>query len=149
MSIKINKASLSDLDALLILEKECFISPWQETNLKYEISENPVGKFYVLKDEEKIIGFCDYWITFDNATICQICVSKKYRQKGYASLMLQRIIDECKSNRLDNINLEVRENNVNARNLYKKFGFAEILLKKQYYSNGDNAVYMIKELVCL
>ena len=40
--------------------------------------------------------------------------------------------------------LEVRENNFAAIDLYNKFGFQQISLRKEYYSNGEDAIVMIK-----
>ena len=48
--------------------------------------------------------------------------------------------------KIRNITLEVRKNNEKAVNLYQKHGFKTVLTKEKYYSNGDDAYYMIKEL---
>ena len=39
--------------------------------------------------------------------------------------------------RVINITLEVRVSNEIARNLYKKFGFREVALRKYYYGDED------------
>ena len=45
----------------------------------------------------------------------------------------------------ERIFLEVRESNVPARNLYKSRDFAEMGIRKHYYSdNGENAIIMMK-----
>jgi len=44
--------------------------------------------------------------------------------------------------------LEVRENNIPARNLYKKCGFVEIRKIVDYYNNPkENGIMMLKEVV--
>ena len=45
-----------------------------------------------------------------------------------------------------NVNLEVRVSNVKAIALYQKFGFKNVSVRKRYYSNGEDAYLMIKEL---
>lgn len=45
-----------------------------------------------------------------------------------------------------NVNLEVRVSNVKAIALYQKFGFKNVAVRKRYYSNGEDAYLMIKEL---
>jgi ribosomal-protein-alanine N-acetyltransferase len=42
--------------------------------------------------------------------------------------------------------LEVRESNKSAINLYKKLGFEVIGEVERYYSNGEKAIVMAKEL---
>ena len=45
-----------------------------------------------------------------------------------------------------NITLEVRVSNEIARNLYKKFGFREVALRKFYYGDED-AILMEKQVM--
>ena len=45
-----------------------------------------------------------------------------------------------------NINLEVRVSNVKANCFISKFGFKNVAVRKRYYSNGEDAYLMIKEL---
>ena len=43
------------------------------------------------------------------------------------------------------ISLEVRETNLGARRFYERQGFKSVAIRKNYYSNGDNAILMVKE----
>lgn len=136
-----------DLDIIMYLENICFVSPWGIDDIKREIEGNPVSNLWVIEnDNSGVVGFIDYWITFDSATICQICVNPIYRQRGLGLMLIEEMIKDCKANRVRNITLEVREKNAAAINLYNKCGFKKALLKEGYYTNGDNAIYMIKEL---
>ena len=143
--ISTRPATINDLDTLLMMEEKCFISPWDKGMILYELNENPVSNLFVAELNNQIVGFYDYWVTFDSATISQIAVLPEYRRKGIGEMMLKEIVDDCYAKRVLTITLEVRQNNVAAQNLYKKLGFKEILVKKAYYSNGDDAVYMIRK----
>ena len=136
-----------DLDIVMYLENTCFVAPWGLNQIKYELNDNPVSNLWVIEsDNTGVVGFIDYWITFDSSTVCQICVNPLFRKKGLASILMEEMIKDCKANKVRNITLEVREHNTNARLLYEKFGFKSVLLKEKYYTNGDNAIYMIKEM---
>ncbi len=136
-----------DLNTVMYLQNTCFVAPWGLKDVKYELNNNPVSNLWVIEsDTSGVVGFVDYWITFDSATICQICVNPLYRRKGLASLMIEELLSDCHANRTRNVTLEVRENNLAAIKLYEKHGFVKTLVKQGYYTNGDNAVYMIKEL---
>lgn len=136
-----------DLEVVMYLENTCFIAPWGLKELTYEINDNPVSNLWVIESSiSGIVGFVDYWITFDSATICQICVNPVFRKRGLASQLLNEVIKDCKANKVRNITLEVREHNASAIRLYDKFGFKNVLIKEKYYTNGDNAIYMIKEM---
>ena len=137
----------SDLQTILYLENSCFIAPWGLNEILYELNSNPVSNLWVIESERSgVVGFVDYWITFDSATVCQICINTACRKVGLGSRLMQEVISDCKANKVRNITLEVRQNNEPAINFYKKFGFAQVLIKEKYYTNGDNAIYMIKEL---
>lgn len=137
----------SDLDVVMYLENTCFVAPWGLKELTYEINDNPVSSLWVIESSvHGVVGFVDYWITFDSATICQICVNPVYRSNGLGSQMMTEVIKDCRANKVRNITLEVREHNNSAIKLYEKFGFKKVLLKEKYYTNGDNAVYMVREM---
>lgn len=145
-NVDLRPAEIKDLPTLMRIEAECFIAPYNKEQFLYELKENPVSNVVVVEYNGIIVGFYDYWHTFDSATICQIAVSKLYRRLGLADLMLKDIIKDCYAKRVVNITLEVRTNNVAAIKLYEKNGFIKVLTKPQYYSNGDDAFYMVRKV---
>ena len=145
LHFSVRPATIKDLPIILGIEKECFVAPWNEKEVLYELNENPVSHVFVGELGDQIIGYYDYWITFDSATIAQIAVLPQFRRQGYGKAMLKEIIDDCKANRVLSITLEVRKNNISAQNLYKSQGFEQILIKEKYYTNGDDAVYMVRK----
>ncbi len=68
------------------------------------------------------------------AEILRIGVSPQHRRKGYASILMERIIDISKENMAASVLLEVRSGNEAAIGLYRHFGFDEIDIRKNYYS---------------
>lgn len=145
VSYEIREATNNDIPALLELEQS-FLAPWPRKYFEYELNANPVNTFLVLTLMDKIVGFIDYWITFDSATISQITIAKEFRRQGLAIKLLKEMYDDCYAKKVRNITLEVRTENKSAVNLYEKFGFKNVLVKPCYYDNGDDAYYMILEV---
>ena len=143
--MEIRPAELKDVPSLVELENDCFLLPWKEKDILYELNENPVNVMYVLEDNNYVIGFIDFWITFDSATIAQIGIRKNYRGRGLANLLMQEMIDDCYAKKVMNITLEVRASNAKAISLYKKYNFNEIVIKPHYYDNGEDAIYMVRK----
>lgn len=137
-------ASRNHLNEIMEIEKECFLEPFKEESLIYELEENAFSVFYVALIEGKVVGFIDFWITFDSSTICQIAVSKKYRNKGIASKLLERMFIDLKDKEVVVSSLEVRTHNESAIALYLKHGYFKEVVKPHYYNNGDDALYMLK-----
>ena len=146
--MNIRKAKISDLEAIKEIEDESFINPFTKEDLIYEISQNPVSNFLVLEKDGLVVGFLDYWVTFDSATIDQIAVKKSERNQGFAKILLEKSINNLKElGEVSFFTLEVRASNEPAINLYKSFGFQKVTIKEKYYDDGEDAIYMIKGLV--
>ena len=137
-------ASRKYLDEIMQIEKECFIEPFKEESMIYELEGNEFSSFYLALIDNKVVGFLDFWITFDSSTICQIAVSKEYRNKCIASKLLEKMFEDLKDKEVVVSTLEVRAHNESAINLYLKHGYFKEIVKPHYYNNGDDAIYMIK-----
>lgn len=148
MKTNIRKAKISDLEAIKEIEDESFINPFTKEDLLYEVSQNPVSNFLVLEKDGLVVGFIDYWVTFDSATIDQIAVKKSERNQGFAKILLEKSINDLKElGEVSFFTLEVRASNEPAINLYKSFGFQKVTIKEKYYDDGEDAIYMVKGLV--
>ena len=145
----VRKLMPADFKAVMAIENECFHHPYDENQMLYEINENPVAYLYVAVVDHEVVGFIDFYITFNSATICQIAVKESFRRKGVAQLLWKQMEKdfETQAEPIEFLTLEVRESNAAARGFYKKNGLEEITLKKQYYDNGENAVYMVRSYV--
>lgn len=143
--MRIRPMTEQDLEKVLQIENDSFISPWNLEQFQYELKENPYAILLVADYEGVICGFIDFWITFDVAQLNQIAVLPSLRKKGIGTVLLQDMLNRVEPI-VNKITLEVRIHNENARKLYEKMGFKEELVKKSYYDNGDDAIFMIKEV---
>ncbi len=71
-----------------------------------------------------------------------IVVRKDKRNLKIGSKLLEEIIKISKELNAKTITLEVNEKNLPAINLYKKYGFNEVGLRKKYYHNTYDAILM-------
>ena len=133
-----------DASILSEIETKYFPNPWTKEQFIYEIKENEFSKTIVATDDGVVIGFLVYWILFDNAQICNICVEDEYRKKGIASGLFDIAEKAFKDNECFSITLEVRVSNNPAIALYEKRGFSKVCVKKGYYKDGEDAYYMMK-----
>ena len=142
--MEIRFAEEKDIPFILEIENECFVKPWGEKDIRYELNNNPVSVVYVLEENNMILGYLDFWITFDSATVAQIAIRKAYQGRHLADLLMKEMIDDCFAKKVINIALEVRVSNIKAINLYLKHGFKKIVVKPHYYENGEDAIYMVR-----
>jgi ribosomal-protein-alanine N-acetyltransferase len=147
--MSIRKMTVKDIDAVAALEKACFKHPWPKKDVAYEIRENPVSFEYVAEIDGKIVGYIDFMITFTSATVNRICTRKEYRRQGIAQALIEKMVKvvERQEEHVDFITLEVRSSNKAAISLYEKNHFSKVLVKKAYYSDGEDAIYMVRSFV--
>lgn len=114
------------------------------SKLEYEFVENPFSIVYLYYLDNKLVGYLDYWVTFDSATIFRIGVDSNYQKNGIGSKLMQKMIDEIKEKyeEVFFISLEVRKCNEKAKKLYSKFNFFEYTVKQNYYEDGEDAILM-------
>ena len=125
------------------IEKECFSMPWSEKAILDAKENNTI--FLLACENEKIIGYAGLQIVLDEGYITNVAVTKEHRGKGVAKALMEKLIDIGENKNLAFITLEVRESNLAAINLYKKFGFEKEGERKNFYvSPRENAHIMTK-----
>ncbi len=96
--------------------------------------------------EGTVCGFLTASGVLDEVNIEDVAVREQYRQRGAAKGLLTELLRRTEGNAA-RINLEVRESNFPAINLYKKFGFEPVGMRKDFYRDPrENAVLMTKIL---
>ena len=143
-NLLVERMSLKDLEEIkniLITEFDDF---WNENILKSEL-ENENSRFFVLRENNEIIGFGGFLITPDDAQITNIVIKKSKRNSGYGNFLFEFILEEAKKNSTNNeISLEVNEKNTYAIKLYENNGFEKIATRKKYYNGKFDAIIMRK-----
>lgn len=93
--------------------------------------------YYVYQVGHEVIAMISYAIMYERAELNYIYVKPEYRGTQIGSLLMEDMIRRCADKKVQSITLEVRSENVAAIQLYKKHGFAEIAIRKNYYQNED------------
>jgi len=90
---------------------------------------------FVICHEGVPIGFAVIRLFADEGEIITFCILPNWCKNGYATLLLEWIIDAVQLQSIKRLFLEVRENNGAAIKLYKKGSFKTIGRRKGYYSS--------------
>ena len=117
------------------LKLEDFLQMYDNSN--YEIA---VGKL-----DDEIVGFILIQIT-DEINITSLAVKKEFRNLGVGTKLLNWLENFALSKNIDTISLEVNSKNITAYLLYEKFGFTVRRERKNYYSDGNACLEMMKKV---
>ena len=109
-----------------------------------EIITNPLAQSFIAEVHGEVLGYIMFYLMPPEVQILNIAVKKSARNQKIGSRLLESAL-ACENISL--ITLEVRESNIPAINLYKKFGFKTDGLRKNYYKRpNENAVLMSLEI---
>ena len=104
---------------------------------------NNLAYHYVLENDV-FIGFISSIFDGEVAEILNLGIDPVYQGLGYGSSLMENYITSIKELGCYSIVLEVRSSNEKAISLYKKFGFKTIRIRKNYYSDGEDELFMQK-----
>jgi len=142
----IRPATILDLPMLLKIEHLAFPSPWTEEHFRYELEKNPYAFVMVAVINNQVVGYLDFWITYQQAQINNLAVIPLLKRKGIGQTLLRDGLSRIEGAYCQQVTLEVRISNVAAQTLYQKHGFQILLTKSQYYADGEDAYLMEKKL---
>lgn len=142
-NIFVRKMSLDDLEKINSIGLENFDDFWNINTLRSELSKSDINTIYFIATNNcDILGFIGALRIIDELNIMNIAVRKDLRRCGVGSALLEFLINFAISQKDGSITLEVNENNTSAIELYKKYNFKQVGLRKKYYNNTDNAILM-------
>ena len=129
---------------IFAIEQKCFSHPLLLENIEQTLI-NDKYRFIGFILDDKLIGYGSVFIVADESYINNIAVLEDYRNQGIASQIVEKLSDASKE--CEFVTLEVRESNFPAINLYNKFNFEQVAIRRNYYNKPiENAIIMTKKL---
>jgi len=142
IGVGVRKMDLNDLDDVLVIENNCFSSPWQMQAFEESIKQLHSYILYYLSSNEIVGYFIGYGDT-DDYSIYNIAIKTNYQRRGFATHLLNVIMRSHKK-KYENYYLEVRKSNIKAINLYYKLGFKTAYTRCRYYTKPDEDALVMK-----
>ena len=148
MRVLTRRMEKSDIDEIFEIEKASYGEHhWSKEAFVNEV-ENNIANYFVAQNPEtkRILGYLGSWFIVDECHITNVAVNPDFRHQNIASQLLKTLIDNCYEKMIKYITLEVRVSNIAAINLYEKFGFKSVGVRKKYYQdNNEDALIMFTE----
>ena len=142
--LNIRLGSLADLNLIVNIEETAFLTdPWSIKMIKLEFFKDSSSKSYVLELNDKIVGYAFITIINFEIHLNRIAIDPNHQQKGFGLQLLKKILEENSKNK--SVFLELKYSNIAALKLYRKVGFKKYNIRKNYYSNNDDALLMCLE----
>lgn len=140
----VRKMQKEDLKQITALEQEIFSEPWSREGFESSMLK-PENIYLVEENAGRIDGYCGLWGVAKEGQICNVAVRPDARNQGIASRMLSELLCIGNDMGLTAYTLEVRTSNQAAIHIYKKLGFKEAGIRRQFYSKPkEDALIMWK-----
>lgn len=143
MKLIIRKMTLEDVPSVIDLDQKSFSLPWPERSFRFELTANPASRCWVAELEGKIVGMIVVWLIVEEAHVATIATHPDFRRRGIGTQLLAYALRQMIEEGARSSFLEVRENNLGAQEMYRKFGYETSGRRPHYYKdNNEDAILM-------
>lgn len=137
MNFSIRKMTAEDVPAVAALDQISFSLPWPERSFHFEVTGNPASRCWVAEADERVIGMIVAWLFVDEVHIATLATHPDFRRQGIAQELLTHTLRYTHDEGAVTSFLEVRESNLAAQEMYRKFGYESTGRRKRYYKDND------------
>lgn len=138
----IRDMTAADVDEVYEIEKDTFSDPWSKNSFLEAITEEN-NHYLVAILDGAVVGYCGYWRIAGEGYIYNVAVKADYKRQGIGQRMLEELIDQAIARGIGSLTLEVRQSNEPAIMLYKKLGFVEAGIRRDFYTKPvEDAIIM-------
>lgn len=122
----------ADLDAVLSVEAKAYAFPWTRGNFIDSLAAGYHIELLV-DASDSLLGYYVAMSGPDEMHLLNLTVAPSQQGRGHARRLLARLVERCHAHAAQALWLEVRESNQRARELYRRQGFVEEGLRRNYY----------------
>jgi len=137
MNFIIRKMTEADVPVVAELDKISFSLPWPERSFLFEVTTNPASRCWVAEVDGQVVGMIVAWLFVDEVHIATIATHPDFRRQGIAQKLLIHTLRYTSDEGAVSSFLEVRESNLAAQEMYRKFGYEMTGRRKRYYKDND------------
>lgn len=171
LPIRLAPMTIEDLPHVIEIERAAYPAPWSERAYEYELRYNEMAHYFVARTNsaamyrngssglvgwlkrilsppknngiDTVIGYIGYWLMAGEAHISTIAVRPELRGRAYGELLLAYALQDALARAAHVATLEVRVSNLAAQQLYLKYSFEKVGMRKAYYADNNEDAYIM------
>jgi ribosomal-protein-alanine N-acetyltransferase len=136
------------LDAVMAIEQTAYSHPWSRGN--FQDSLNPLFDAHGLWLEDELLGYFLAMHGVEEMHLLNITVAPARQGQGWGRMMLDALTLLSRQQGAQWLWLEVRQSNTQALQVYERYGFRRVSIRKDYYpadrQQREHAVVMSLKL---
>jgi ribosomal-protein-alanine N-acetyltransferase len=144
--VEIRILQLDDLDAIERIEQRAYPTPWSRSMFASELAK-PTSVCLGAFEGSRLVGYMINARYVDAWHVMNVAVDPRYRQRGIATALIERLFEVTGDDERRGYTLEVRVSNTDAIHLYRKLGFEARGVRRGYYTdNREDALIMWRDV---
>ena len=134
------------LRSVLRIESKVYPVPWSMSLFLSELALRSTRAYYVAFVGRQVVGYAGLMMTLDDGHVTTIAVDPAWHRHKVGTRLLLALAREARRRGATSLTLEVRLGNKPAQNLYRRFGFRPVGVRKNYYAETkEDALVMWAE----
>jgi ribosomal-protein-alanine N-acetyltransferase len=137
-----------NLDAVMAIEQAAYSHPWSRGNFRDSL--NPLFDVQCLWLGDELLGYFLAMHGVEEMHLLNITVAPAHQGEGWGHMMLDALSLISRNVGAQTLWLEVRQSNARALQVYERYGFVRVGLRKDYYpadrQQREHAVVMSLKL---
>ena len=143
----VREMTLDDVPTVSAMEQRLFpLDGWPPGMFIDELSQTDTRRYLVAVAASRVVGYAGLMCIEPVADVQTITVDPDFEGRGIGSALLTELTREAAVRRAKEVLLEVRADNPRAQQLYLRFGFEQIHIRRRYYRDGVDAFVMRLQL---
>ena len=131
------------LRSVLAIEAQVYPRPWSASIFLSEIALHSTRAYFVARVGREVVGYAGLMMTLEDGHVTTIAVDPRFQRARIGTRLLLCLAREAVERGAQHLTLEVRLSNTGAQELYRRFGFAPVGVRKGYYQDtGEDALVM-------
>jgi ribosomal-protein-alanine N-acetyltransferase len=134
--------------SVLRIEQQVYPRPWSSSLFLSELALRSTRAYYVARVGRALVGYAGVMMTLDEAHVTTIAVDPRRHRSKIGTRLLLVLAREAIARGATMLTLEVRMSNDGAKDMYRRFGFGPVGVRKNYYQevNEDALVMSVHDV---
>jgi ribosomal-protein-alanine N-acetyltransferase len=144
--VALRRATARDIPSIHGIELQSYTVPWNRTTF-HNLLDRADTDIIVAHSGDRIVGYAITWFVIDQGELGNVAVDEGWRRQGIARALVSAALDLARTRGISEIYLEVRRSNVGAQRLYRRLGFRQVGIRRNYYVKpAEDALVMRRTL---
>jgi ribosomal-protein-alanine N-acetyltransferase len=131
------------LRAVLRIEQQVYPRPWSHSLFVSELALRSTRAYIVARIGREIVGYAGLMMSLSDGHVTTIAVDPTWHRNHIGTRLLLALAREGVARGATALTLEARLSNKPAQEMYRRFGFVPVGVRKGYYADtGEDALVM-------